>query len=564
MARPLATDVMKRYADAKTIRARNENDYRMASAYCLPRHYSSWMTEGPADYGNSSAAARRVAYDITGAKSLMKYVAVLERLATPHNMLWHAVEPEEKALLKNRRVREFCQDLRDLMFRRRYGDYANFRQTQSEVYTSMGVYGTGPKYIGQRTPNALYNRTSMLYKACPLRDIFILVNDEGEVDTIFRRFWLNYRQFLQKFPNEKTPKCFAQQAAAGGKPKDTEFVEFVHVVHPRNDFDPQALDARRHPIVGSYLNIKDQEYVGEEHGFRSFPYLTPRTFTEPGDPYGFSPAVIAMGALGTASAMKKTMIKQGQKAVDPVLLAYDDGMVNGSVDLRPGKINYGGVDSQGRRLIHALETGNFNVGKDMIADERLDIEDCFFATMFRILLETPEMTATQVMDRVTKEAALLSPTMGRIQSEDLGRNFNREIDVMIEMGDIATSPRAPGLQMPPELIEAGGSVVPVWTSPMAKSMNAEEVAGFMRAVEMAANIVNLTGDTSHMDNFNFGVAIPEMADIMSVPARWVNDEKTKKLLADGRAQAAQQEQLLKNAAPLASAMKTAATMEQGA
>jgi len=59
------------------------------------------------------------------------------------------------------------------------------------------------------------------------------------------------------------------------------------------------------------------------------------------------------------------------------------------------------------------------------------------------------------------------------------------------------------------------------------------------------------------------VAIPEMSDKMAVPARWLNDEKTKKALAEGRAQAAQQEQLLKNAAPLASAYKTAATMDQG-
>ena len=464
--------------------------------------------------------------------------------------------------MRIQRVRQYHEDLTDLLFQNRYNRYANFMQTQSEVYTSMGVYGTGPKYIGQRTPNALYQKQSLLYKACPLRDIFILLNDEGEVDTVFRRFWLNVRQFKQKFPGVALPKCMAM--VENQPNSESQFFEFLHIVHPRSDYDPQAISARRHPIVGSYLCVQEQEYVGDEQGFRSMPYLTPRTFTEAGDPYGFAPAVQAMAAMGTASAMKKTMIRQGQKAVDPVLLAHDDGVVNGPVDLRPGKINYGALDSQGRKLIQALEQGNYKIGKDMVADERADIEDCFFATYFKMLLETPEMTATQVLDRISKETALLSPTMGRIQSEDLTRNVGREIDVLIEMGKIATSPNGPGLQMPPELIEAGAEYELIFTSPMAKGMYADEVSGFMRAVQFATEVAQGTNDLSLLDEFNFKEAIPEIADHLSVPVRWMNDTKTKKALADGRAQAAQQEQLLKNAAPIASAMKTASTMDTGA
>lgn len=563
MARPDAKDQLSRYNDAKAIKARNENDYRMAAAYCLPRHYGAWSTEGPASYGLSAASAKRVAYDTTGARSLPKYMAVLERISTPHNMKWHGITAEQTELMKIHRVREYFQDLTNLLFTQRYNGYSNFIQTQSEVYCGMGVYGMGPKYLGQRTPNSLYQKPAFLYRACAFRDIFVLVNDEGEIDTVFRRFYLNYRQFLQKFKDAPVPKCFAASAAPGAPRKDSEFMEFVHIVHPRDDFDPEAIDNRRHPIVGSYISVKDAEYVGEEQGFRSLPYLTPRTFTEAGDPYAISPAIQALSAMGTASAMKKTMIKQGQKAVDPVLLAYDDGMINGSVDLRPGKVNYGGVDSQGRLMIRALETGNFNVGKDMITDERTDIEDTFFVKIFQALLETPEMNIPQVMDRISKESTLLSPTMGRIQSEDLTRNIGREIDIAIEMGLIATSKNAPGLQMPPELIEAGGGYKITFTSPMAKGMYAEEVSGFMRAVQNAAEVVNLTGDQSHMDHFNFNTAIPEMADYMAVPARWLNDNPTKKAIAEQRSQQQTQEQMMKNAAPLASALKTMSP-EQGA
>lgn len=554
MARPLANEVIKRYTDAKQIRSRNENDWRMASAYCLPRQYNSWTTDGPALFGAGQTNAKRIAYDTTGVRALPKYMAVLERMCTPHNMKWHGLVVSDRSLARKRRVREYFDVLRDELFRMRYESRANFKQAVSESYASIGVYGTGPVYYGQRTPNALYRGPSLLYRACPLRDIFILVNDEGEVDTVIRRFWLNIRQFYQKFPGVDLPQSMKVKTTNGAIPSDNDFFEFIHITNPRNDYDPESIDVRRHPITGSYICVADQVYVGDEQGYRSQPYLTPRTFTEAGDPYGFSPAMQALPALGTASAMKKTVLKQGQKAVDPVLLAHDDGVMNGVVDLRPGSVNYGGVDKQGRKLIQALETGNFNVSEKLLEEERMDINDCFFVTLFQILTETPEMTATEVMERIAEKSALLSPTMGRVQSELLGPGIMREIDILDEMG------RLP--EMPPELIEAKGQYEIVYTSPMAKGMYAEEVSGFMRAVETALRVVEATQDQSHLDHFNFNTAIPEMSEYMAVPARWMNDPKVKDAIREQRSADQQQQEILKNAAPIAGAMKTAAQMQE--
>lgn len=555
MARPLASDEIVRYNEAKTARNPNENDWRMASAYCLPRHYSSWTHDNVANYGNQGAAqTRRIAYDSTGALALPKYAAILERLATPYPQRWHGLQATNKALMRSNRVRDYFDTLGQLLFDKRYVARAMFRQSIAEVYTSLGCYGTGPIYLGQRSPNALSRTPSLLYKACPLRDVFVLLNDEGEVDTVFRRFFLNVRQFKQKFPNEPLPMCMASSVANGAKPKENDYKEFVHVVHPRTDHDPEALDARRHPIVSSYICVPDQAYVGEEQGFRSMPYLTPRTFTEPGDPYGYAPSLQALAAMGTASSIKKTHLRQGQKAVDPVLLAHDDGVMN-PVDLRPGAINYGGVNKQGQKLIMALDAGNFQVSEKMMEDERRDINDSFFVNLFQILIETPEMTATEVVERTAEKSALLAPTMGRLQSELLGPMIERELDVLEEMGLLP--------EMPPELKEAQGDYQIIYTSPMAKGMYAEEVSGFMRAVEMAMNVANATQNPKYLDHFNFDTAIPEISDYMAVPARWMNDDEAKKQLADQRDKQMQEQQVMQNAAPIAGALKTAQQMQQG-
>lgn len=549
MARMDAEDVIKLYGEAKSVRSQHESDWRMAAAYCLPSHYASWQTDGPASYHQKHAAARRVAYDTTGTRSLPKYVSVLERLASPSGQKWHDLTASDPELRKKRRVKLYFDQLRDTLFKYRYNPNARFRTSSNEVYTSMGVYGNGPIFIGERAPTITSRQRGFKYLAVPLRDTFMLVDDEGNLYAVFRRFWLNVRQFKTKFPGAEFPSQMASEAAKP-RPNENAYFEFVHYVCPRSeaDYDPAALDMRRHPISGAYLCVKSKEYVGDESGYQSMPYKVPRTSTVAGDPYGISPAVISLAALGGASQMKKTNLKQGNKAVDPVLLAHDDNMINGEVDMRPGAVNYGGVSRDGRALIQTLETGNFRVAEMLLADERRDIEDSFFVTLFQILTETPEMTATEVMERVAEKAALLSPTMGRLQSEFIGPMIEREIDLLAEIGKLPP--------MPPELVEAEGEYEVVYTSPLAKSMYAEEVSGFMRAVETGLNIAQQTQDPSILDHFNFDDALPEIADYMAVPARWMNDVNTVKSMRDSRKNDQQNSELLSNAPAIASAMKT--------
>lgn len=553
MARLSAEENVARYTAAKSERTKYEPDWRNASAYCMPRHYNSWTTEGPADT-SSMTAARRIAFDSTGVKALPMYMAILERIATPHNMRYQQLQVDDPYLRKSLAVRNYFDQLNNRIFSYRYDPLAKFIQNSSEVYGSMGVYGTGPIYVGRRARRTKYDKPGFLYRACPMRDIFLLVNDEGDNDTAIRRFWLNVRQYRQKWPGEELPRCMATKVIGGKIPSDQDYFEFIHIVQPRNDYDPEALDSRRHPHVGSYIAVADKQYIGEEEGYRSNPYLTPRTLTEAGNPYAFSPAMQALASMGTASQIKKSALKQGQKAAEPTYLAHDDGVMNGPVDLRPNAINYGGVDKQGRKLITTLDTGNFQVSDKLLQDERQDINHIFFAHIFEIIMETREMTATQVMDRIQKESALLSPTMGRLQSEWIAPCTFREIDMLDEIGQLP--------EMPPELIEAGGAYKINYTSPMAKGIYAEEVSGFMRAVETSLQIVSATGDQSHLDHFNFDTAIPEMSDYMAVPARWMNDEKTKAAIAESRQASQQQAELLKNAAPIAGAMKTMQQMQE--
>lgn len=530
-----------------------ENDWKMAAAYCLPRQLNQWNSERPITQSGIANAGSRVAYDTTGTRSLSKYVAVLNRLCTPETQRWAGVKASNPDLMKLWSVRNYFDQLGTLLHNTRYGARARFIQAIGESYTGIGVYGMGPIYLGERKRGILDRKGGFVYKAPAMKDVFILTDDEGNVDTVFRRFFLTARNARNKFGDDKLgPKVQAELTKA--VPSDTQFFEFVHMVTPRTNHDPESLSMERHPFSASFICIEDASYVGEEGGFRSMPYLTPRTFTEADNPYGYSPAMQAMPALGGVSAMKKTVLKQGQKAVDPTILANDDGVLSGRVDLRPGKVNYGGVNAEGKKLIQTLETGDFRVAESLLSDERRDIEDSFFVTLFTILTETPEMTATEVMERLAEKASLLAPTMGRLQAELLGPMIDREIDIAAEIGLLP--------QMPPELVEAEGAYDIVYLSPLAKSMHAESMGGFMRTVDFALSVASAKGDPSVLDAFDFDVAIPEMADYQGVPARWMKDMDAIKLVRDQREEQQESDQIMQQAPALASV--ATAAMKEGA
>lgn len=555
MARPDARDNIARYNEAKAARSPFEPDMKIAAANVYPQQYHMWQQDGPPMLTAPSAVIRRSVYDSTGARSLPKYMAILERLMTPQGQRWHTLRPTDTSLRKSYRVRDYFDQLTDKLFTMRYNPRSQFIRASNEIYAGLGTYGHGPFFLGMRKPNALYRGRAFIYRPYFQRDIFMLANANGEIDTVIRRFWYNVRQFRQEWPNDTMPKQMAAEATKP-TPDENRYWEFIHIVQPRTDFDPQMLDARRHPFVSSYIEVVGAEYVGKEEGFRSLPYLVPRVGTSSGTVYGMSPAMRVIPAMGGANQMKKTNLEQGNLAVKPTLLAHDDGVLNGEVGIKPGYINYGGVNRDGRPLIHALDMkSNFRVGEVLLQDEQKDIEDAFFVSVFQVLQENPNMTATQVIELVADRATLLSPTMGSLQSEFGGPMIEREIDLLDEMNMLP--------EMPPELIEAGGDYEVNYTSPMARGMYMEEVSGFARSLELATNIVNATQDQSAFDHYDFDTAIPEITDIMGAPTRWTSTPEAIEQKRGARQQQTQESELLKNAAPLAGALKTAATMQEG-
>jgi hypothetical protein len=218
--------------------------------------------------------------------------------------------------------------------------------------------------------------------------------------------------------------------------------------------------------------------------------------------------------------------------------------------MKAGALNPGGVNKDGRLLVHAMPTGNLALGDKMMDMEKAVINDAFLVTLFQILVDTPTMSATEVLERAREKGMLLAPTAGRFQSEFLGPMVEREIDVLARQGLLP--------QIPPILAQAAKEYRIEYNSPKSRMARAENAAGFMRALDSAANYAKMTGDLEPLDHFNFDVATPAILDINGAPTSWTRSDEEIAARRQQRQQMQEAQQMVDAAPAVAGIAKTMA------
>lgn len=475
-------------------------------------------------------------YDSTPVIALQRFAAVSESLLTPRNDRWHGLIPAYPALKKDRQVRIWLDRGTEALFRYRYAPKANFASQTHQNYMALGAFGSGTVFVDE-----LADEPGLRYKHVPLGEIYFVENHQGIVDKAIRRFPLTARQAKQKWGEDKLPADIKSKLATNPE----EIFYFLHCVKPREDVDPARKDYKGKPFASYYVSITGKQLMSEG-GYNTFPFAISRHVQVPGEVYGRSPAMDVLPAIKTLNEQNKVMLKQGHRAVDPIYLLHDDGVLD-TFSALPGTMVAGGMSADGRPLVGTLPVGNVQLGKDLMDDQRAIIRDAFFVTLFQILTETPEMTATEVLERVREKGILLAPTMARQQSEFLGPLIDRELDLLARQGLLPP--------MPPALIEARGEYNVRYDSPLARMQKAGELAGTQRVLQFTAEIFAVTQDPSLFDAFDFDSIQRDLAEGQGMPAKHLVDDETIKTRRAARAKQAQAQQATEAAPAVAGLVK---------
>lgn len=475
-------------------------------------------------------------FDPTAALAATKAVSAISAFIWPSNQRYQRLTTDDPALNKSARVKAYLDDVTDTLFRARYSPRASFEAQMAETGLQHFVFGTGLVYVDEDI-----KRAALSYKAVHLGQCYIDESPDGRIDTIYRCWMWPLRKIAKRWPG-KLPQKLADRLAT----HPDEQVHVAHVVMPREDYEPSKLGHRSMPWASVYW-LPDHKAELQDGGFHSWPFGVMRYMTSPGEVYGRSPAWLALSSIKTLNEQKRTILKAGQKLVDPPLLAHDDGIMAAFSQV-PGAINFGALDPQGNQLVKPLITGaNVGIGLDMMDREREIISGAFMMDVFRVLIENPNMTATQTLELLNERAIHMAQVGGRIESEALGPMTEREIDLLARAGQLP--------EMPPELIEAEGEYRIEYTSPMRKAARSSEAIAIARTLEQITPMAQV--DASILDVFDLHAAAREVAEIQGVPAKILRDAKAMAALKDQRAQQDEAAQLLQ-AAPVVS--QTAANL----
>lgn len=482
-------------------------------------------------------------FDSTGLISLQRFGAILDSLLTPRNQFWHQLRPEDETLNRDKATRLWFEEVNNRLFSYRYNPHANFASQNQQLFKSLGAYGTGVMLIDD-----LAGHDGLRYKNVHLGELYLQENHQGVVDRVCRYFMMTGRQAIQKFGEENCPDTIVQQTKLF---PDSQYF-FIHWVMPREDKDPFRKDFKGMDFASYYISIEGQKLVAEG-GYRTFPYAIGRYEQAPNEAYGRSPAMDVLPSIKTLNEQKKTMLMQGQRVVDPIILAHDDGVAAG-FSMEPGSINPGGVSKDGRLLVQTLPTGNIQAGEELMKAEQDLIKDTFLVSIFQILTENPEMTATEVMERTREKGILLAPTIGRQQSEYLGPLIDRELDILARQGLLPPQPRM--------LRSAKGKYKLVYDSPISRAQKAERVSGAMRTLEFFGQYAQQVQDPSILHLIDIDKAGPEIAEANGMPSSWLASPE-KLAQARQKMQQMQQQQTAIQAAPAAAGVIKARAAAKG-
>lgn len=469
-------------------------------------------------------------YDATASLALRHFAAAMDSMVTPRTQMWHRLTTEDPALRENPNVKAYLEEVTKSLFAMRYRWKAGFAPQIGESYLSMGAFGSGGMMI-EDVPE----RRGARYKFIPMQRLYFAESEEGIVDKAYMCWDLSVRQAAQKFGRDNLPENMKRLL----EKEPEKCFDFLHVVQPRTDRDPSKVDGMNMPYESTWI-VQEGSKIVSQGGFRTFPVAVGRFYAGDDSQYGAGPAMDVLPDINMVNEMERTNIKGAQKAVDPPLLLPEDGALEG-FDLRSGSLNWGGLDDKGNEMVKPLNSGQrVDIGIDYTNQKREVINLAFYVTLFQILTDSPQMTATEVLQRAQEKGVLLAPTMGRVQSEMLGPTIERELDIAFHAGLLP--------QMPEELIQAGGSVMIEFDSPLNRAMRAEEGTAVLRWSEASAPFLQI--DPSAAKVMNSQEIVRGLADVFSVPSRYVNPEEDVAAATEAEQQQAQAAALLQ-AAPVA-------------
>jgi hypothetical protein len=476
----------------------------------------------------NAAIRSKKLYDSTGINAVDRLASGIEALVIPQSEFWHGLGITDfKRSKRTDPELLWLADQRDLLFETRYDADSGWVNASQSAIRSCISHGAGFYYVEE----GFSNHALISYQYVPVRECYIATDAKGTVTCFYRYYELTAEQAVGEF-GTRCPQKIKEQADDPVR-KDQKS-QYIHAIQPRGDYG-RTDDIRGSKFQSIHISVQEKA-VCKERGYYEFPIMDFRWLPEGTSGWAEGPVMKCLADIQSLQVMGRNELLAGEQSVRPPLLVANAGVMN-RPSAAPGAINLGGVNAQGQRMIEPLFNGQrLDFATMVIEAKRNMVKDSMYLNLFALLVQNPQMSATEAMIRANEKGELLGPAGSRLQ-QTLSRMIDREMGILTRKGLYAPTS---AYRVPQSL--QGKTISPQMSGPLDRLRRAKEGEGIIRLLEAVAPLAQVNPDV--VDNFDEDETVRELRDIFGAPVSVLRDPKVRD---QRRAARAQKQEMAQNA-----------------
>jgi hypothetical protein len=469
-------------------------------------------------------------YDSTAVWAVDRLASGLEALIIPQSEYWHGFDITDLTkITASDAEKQWMEDLRNLLFKVRYDSDSGWISATQTCLRRLVAFGNAFMMV----EDGIDGKSLTRYRPLPLPQCFADESHQGVLDTFYWVFELTARQAIQKYGNKVSQRI--KTAAESSKNKDETF-RFIQAIHPRADYGHSYEGMKRSPWASCHVE-EESRLVVRESGYSSFPIIDFRWLPEPGCVYGEGPVMKCLADIQSVNVMAKNELIASDQAVRPPLLVANAGIVN-QPTVNPGSTIVGGVSPDGKQLVVPMGLGQrLDFHTLVLEAKRNQVKESLYINLFALLVQNPQMSATEALIRANEKGELLGPAGSRVQ-QSLSNCVEREMDILQRRG---LYDRGSEYEVPRSL--RNRNIGPQMSGPLNKLRRTKEAEGIVRTLQVMSPLAQVEPEV--VDNFDGDNMARELTEIFNAPRSIL---RSKEAVAERRAKRAAAQAQAQNAA----------------